>query len=139
MRRTKALLNKHDDIPVGMCSLSLDDCGNIKMHNEDNESHQLSSNSKGGCAAGITQMILDLYCQFSYDYEEINFINFMPSGCLKPVNIASELAINMTQELQSKSSINILNFYFDGSGTIKPEDFYNKVNNRGVTGYTFNK
>jgi hypothetical protein len=141
MRKTKSILNRNENIevPVGMCSLSLDECGNIKMQNEDNETHQLSANSKAGCAAGITQMILDLYSQFSSEYKEINFLNFMPFGCTNPVNIASELAINMIDELESKSKVNILNFYFDGSGTKKAEDFYNKENNKGVTGYMFNQ
>lgn len=141
MRKMKSFFHSQESntIPVGMCSLGVDECGNIKMINEDNILHNLSVNSKAGCAAGVSQMILDVYEQYCKKYDEINFINFMPSGCTNPVNIASELAINMINELESKSKVNILNFYFDGSGTKKAEDFYNKENNKGVTGYMFNQ
>jgi hypothetical protein len=48
MRKAKALFKQNESnyVPVGMCSLELDDCGNINMINEDEVSQQLSDNSR---------------------------------------------------------------------------------------------
>lgn len=140
MRKAKSLFKQTESnyVPVGMCSLELDDCGNINMINEEDISQQLSDNSRAGCAAGVAQMMIDIFNQYRDSYDKINFINFMPWGCINPVNAASELALSfMTESTALYESVTISNYFLDGSNTNSPEDFFNKENKNSVVNYTF--
>lgn len=139
MRMAKSLFRNSESnfIPVGMCSLELDDCGNINMRTEDEILQKLSDKSKPGCAAGVAQMIIDIFNQHKDSFTNINFINFMPWGCINPVNAASELALGFIDETSKQTQVTIANYYFDGSNTNKPEDFYNKENGSCIVNYTF--
>ncbi len=141
MRKAKSLFKQHETnyVPVGMCSLELDDCGNINMINEDEIAQKLSDNSRAGCAAGVAQMMIDIFHQYSHSYDKINFINFMPWGCINPVNAASELALNFISEDSGNGQVSIYNYFLDGTNTRHSDDFYSSNNKRIVTGYTFNQ
>jgi hypothetical protein len=136
MRKAKAFFKKKDSnhVPVGMCSLELDDCGNISMINEYDVPQKLSDNSKAGCAAGIAQMIFDIFEEYAPSFKKIHFINFMPWGCINPVNAASELVFSLISESAKNTEIAVTNFFLDGSDTINPEDFFKKT---GIANYTF--
>jgi hypothetical protein len=85
----------------------------------------------------VAQMMIDIFNQYSHNYSKINFINFMPWGCINPVNAASELALSFIIETSEHTAVTIANYFLDGSNTTKPEDFYSDENKNSIVSYNF--
>ena len=135
IRKVKSLITKGGkNTSIGMCSLNLDECGDIRMNTEDDLSYALTVSSRAGCAGGICQMIVDIAHSRCNKFSKINFVNLMPSGCTIPVNIASELAVNILGEETPHITVGITNIYFEGYGTTTAADFYVSP---GVSSYQF--
>lgn len=103
-----------------------DPCGDLFYTRKNREPYSLTINSKAGCAAGVSQMIIDISHR---EHEQgsvrkINFINLMPNGCTIPVNTASELAIDILKNELPCYLISVTNIFFEGHGTVSEENFY---------------
>jgi hypothetical protein len=137
LRKIKNILLREDNVPVGMCTLNINECGNIVLNRENKPSHELTVNSNAKCAGGVSQMMIDISNRLKKDYDRINFINLMPKSCTEPVNVASEFAIEVLKKEATQTAIDIVNIYFESYGTAQEDDFY-ETYGQSVFCYQFN-
>ena len=135
-RKIKNLVEKDISVPVGMCTLSLDENGNVLINIDCKPTYSLTRNWQTGCAGGLSQMVIDMSHLLNTQYKKINFINLMPKSCTVPVNIGSEFAIEILKVEPIPTSISITNFYFESYGTTEEEDFYESFGHN-VTSYEY--